>query len=139
MGSVISNYRNKHYKEIFDKLISKYQNTFRQMNIGVTFTIGTKLKTKTFFYKNGQYSKYYIIINLPMGVTSNYNIINSGTIILNGPETMAQLAFNKYQSISKIYKPLNEFYKISSINLENNSNLDEALINIIIQIASLQI
>jgi hypothetical protein len=139
MGSVISNYRNKHNKEIFDRLISKYQNTFRQMNIGVTFTIGTKLKTKTFFYKNGQYSKYYIIINLPMGVTSNYNIIHSGTIVLNGPETMAQLAFNKYQSISKIYKPLNEFYKICSINLENNSNLDEALINIIIQIASLQI
>jgi len=137
MGSIISNYRNKHNKEILDKLILKYLNTFRQMNIGVTFTIGTKLKTKTFIYKHGLYSKYYIIINLPKGITSDYNIIDSGTIILNGPETMAKLAFNKYQSISKIYKPLNEFYKISSINLENNSNLEEAIINIIVQIENL--
>jgi hypothetical protein len=139
MGSVISNYRNKHNKEIFDRLISKYQNTFRQMNVGVTFIIGTKIKTKTFTYKNGHNTKYYIIINLPNGVTSNYNIINSGTIILNGPETMAQLAFNKYQSISKIYRPLNEFYKIYTINLENNSNLEEAIINIIVHIANLEI
>ena len=139
MGSVISNYRNKHNKEIFDKLISKYQNTFRQMNVGVTFIIGTKLKTKTFTYKNGHNSKYYIIINLPTGVTSNYNIIHSGSIIINGPETMAQLAFNKYQSISKIYRPLNECYKISSVNLENNSNLEDSIINIIVYIASLEI
>ena len=138
MGSIISNYRNKHHKEILDKLISKYLNTFIQMNIGLTFTIGTKLKTKTFTYKHGIYSKYYIIINLPKGITSDYNIIDSGTIILNGSETMAKLAFNKYQSISNIYKPLTEFYKICSINLENNSNLEEAIINIIVQIENLK-
>jgi hypothetical protein len=137
MGSIISNYRNKHNKEICDKLISKYLNTLRQMNIGVTFTIGKKLKTKTFTYKNGLYSKYYIIIYLPNGITSNYNIIDSGSIILNGSENMAQLAFNKYQSISKIYKPINDFYKISMIMLENNSNLEEAINNIIKQIENL--
>jgi len=138
MGSIISNYRNKYNKELCDRLIAKYINTLKQLNIGITFIVGKKLKTKTFKYKNENYPKYYIIINAPDGLSSNYNIINSGSITLNGTDIMAQFAFNRYQSISKIYKPLTDFYQIVSINLANNSNVEEAMHSIIIKIATLE-
>ena len=139
MGSIISKFRNNHNRLICNNLIEHFTKQITDLNIGINMYIGKNNQIKKYRYKTQKHPKYYIIVNLPYGCTPDFNIINSGSIILNGNDKMALIAFNRFQSISKIYKPLNEFYTILEIRLENNSNLEEAIINIIVHITNLKI
>ena len=132
MGSIISKFRNNHNKLICDNLVAHFTNNLFELNIGINIIIGKNLKIKRYKYKNTTNPKYYIIINLPYGCTPNFNIINSGSIILNGNEAMAQIAFNRFQNISNMYKPISEFYQITSISLLHNTYIIEQ-INLLIK------
>jgi len=127
MGSIISKFRNNHNKLICDNLVSHFSSTLDEFNIGINIYVGKKLKIKKYRYKNTLYPKYYIIIKLPYGCTTNFNIINSGSIILNRNDNMAQIAFNRFQSISNIYKPISEFYEITNILLLHNTYIIEQI------------
>ena len=123
MGSIISKFRNNNNKLICNNLVSHFTKLLEELNIGVNIYIGKNRKLKKYKYITQPNPKYYIIINLPFGCTSNFNIINSGSIILNGNENMALFAFNRYASISKIYRPITEFYQILNIPLVNDNEL----------------
>lgn len=138
MGSIISKFRNNNNKLICDNLVSHFTNMLQELNIGINFNIGKNFKIKKYKYKTHPNPKYYIIVNLPFGCTSNFNIINSGSIILNGNESMALFAFNKYASISKIYRPITEFYEILNIQLLHNNELIPQIDNVIKKIISLE-
>ena len=138
MGNIKSLFTKNHNKVICDSLIENFINTFQEYNIGINIYIGKNVKMKKYKYSFQQYPKYYIIIRLPFGLNSNFNTINSGNIILNGNERMAFIAFNKYQSISNIYKPVTEFYQIMNITLLHNMYLVEQIKLILNKIKSLE-
>jgi len=127
MGSIISKFRKNNYQEICDNLIENFINIFEEYNIGINIYIGKNPKMKKYKYTFKAQPKYYIIIQLPYGLNSNFNIINSGNIILNRNESMAMIAFNRFQSISKVYKPMTEFYEIMNISLIHNMYIVEQL------------
>ena len=137
MGCIISQYFNNS-KVICDSLIENFINTFQQYNIGINIYIGKNVKMKKYKYSFQKYPKYYIIIRLPFGINNNFNIINSGNIILNRNEKMAMIAFNRFQSISNIYKPITEFYEIMNISLLHNMYLIEQIKLILNKIKSLE-
>jgi hypothetical protein len=137
MGSIISRFRNNHNKLLCDNLIEHFRNKITDLNIGINIYIGKNRKLKKYRYKMHTYPKYYIILQLPFGCTPDFNIINSGSIILNGNETMAMIAFNRFQSISKIYKPITEFYEIANIQLLHNTYIIEQVNLLINKIISL--
>jgi hypothetical protein len=139
MGSIISKCRKNNNKVICDSLIENFINMFQEYNIGINIYIGKNGKMKKYKYTFQKYPKYYIIIQLPYGINTNFNIINSGNIILNGNEKMAMIAFNKFQSISKIYKPMSEFYEIMNISLMHNMYLVEQIKLILNKIKTLEI
>jgi|LakMenEpi03Aug12_release.lakeMendotaPanAssembly.Ray.scaffolds.fasta_scaffold545898_1 hypothetical protein len=126
MGSIISRFRNNHNRLICNNLIEHFTQQITDLNIGINIYIG-KNKIKKYRYKTQTYPKYYIILNLPYGCTPNFNIINSGSIILNGNEKMALMAFNKFQSISKIYRPISDFYEIINLPLLDNTHIIEQI------------
>jgi hypothetical protein len=138
MGNIIEKFRNNKNKVICDNLIEHFTKVQTEFSIGINIYIGKSFKLKKYKYKSENYPKYYIIINLPYGCNSNFNIINSGSIILNGNERMALLAFNRFQSVSKIYRPITEFYQIENISLTNNVNLIEQINYIINKIIGLE-
>ena len=138
MGNLKSLFTKNDNKVICDSLIENFINTFQEYNIGINIYIGKNVKMKKYKYSFQKYPKYYIIIRLPFGLNSNFNTINSGNIILNGNEKMAFIAFNKYQSISNIYKPLSEFYEIMNITLLHNMYLVEQIKLILNKIKSLE-
>lgn len=138
MGSIISRFRNNHNKLLCDNLIEHFTQQISDLNIGINIYIGKNNKIKKYRYKTQTYPKYYIILNLPYGCTSNFNIINSGSIILNGNEKMALIAFNRFQSISKIYRPITEFYEITNIQLLHNTYIIEQVILLINKIIILE-
>jgi hypothetical protein len=138
MGSIIAKFRNNKNKIICDNLIEHFTKVLQEFNIGVNIYIGKSFKLKKYRYKSENYPKYYININLPYGCNSNFNIINSGSIILNGNDSMALLAFNRFQSVSKIYRPISEFYQIENIQLANNINLIDEINYIINKIIILE-
>jgi len=123
MGSIISKFRKNNNKLICDNLVSHFTNLLQEFNIGINIYIGKNNKLKKYKYTTQPNPKYYIVINLPFGCTSNFNIINSGSIILNGDENKALFAFNRYASISKIYRPITEFYQILNIQLLHDNEL----------------
>ena len=127
MGSIISKFRNNHNKLLCNNLIEHFTKQITDLNIGINIYIGKNDKIKKYRYKTQTYPKYYIIINLPYGWTPDFNIINSGSIILNGNEKMALMAFNRFQSISKIYRPITEFYQIINISLLHNTYIIEQI------------
>lgn len=138
MGSIISRFRNNHNKLICDNLVSHFSSHLDKLNIGINIIVGKNLKIKRYKYKNTSNPKYYIIIHLPYGCTPNFNIINSGSIILNGNDAMAQIAFNRFQNISNMYKPLADFYQITSISLLHNTYLIGQINLVINKIVSLE-
>jgi hypothetical protein len=138
MGSILSKFRNDKNKIICNNLMAHFTKQIEELNIGINIYIGKNLKIKKYNYKTQPNPKYYIIINLPFGCTPDFNIINSGSIILNGNESMALMAFNKYQSISKIYRPITEFYEITNLQLLHNTYIVEQVNILIKKIVSLE-
>ena len=138
MGSIIAKFRNNKNKLICDNLIEHFTKVLKEFSIGINIYIGKNFKLKKYKYKSENYPKYYIIITLPHGCNSNFNIINSGSIILNGNDNMALIAFNRFQSVSKIYRPITEFYQIENIQLANNINLIDEINYIINKIIALE-
>ena len=132
MGSIIAKFRNNHNRLICNNLIEHFTKQITDLNLGIYIYIGKNNKIKKYRYKTQTLPKYYIIVNLPYGCTPDFNIINSGSIILNGNDQMALMALNRFQSISKIYRPLAEFYEIMNLPLLDRTHIIEQ-INLLIK------
>ena len=138
MGSMISKYRFNYNKELYNRFITRNINTLKHFNIGITFNIGLT-KIKSYRYKNVDIPKYYIIFNLPYGCSDNFIVKTDGLIILNRSEYNINVALNKYQSISNVYKPyINENFQIASTKLVDNTNLEDAFFEMFKKIQTLE-